>query len=212
MPLYNQSGYGSGKYGIADGGPIFSLPLGYYLNLVTSEYRPPLAPKFTAWLPVLLGPLDDATNVLATMTEAFDLNVAVGAQLDILGNNNGISRTVPFQPSGGASPVLDDNTYRLLIRATIAQNRWDGELTSLQQIWKQLFPGGTITIIDNQNMTAVIILSGVFTAIIQDLITNGLIIPKPETVQYTYTFATLPLFGYDENDAFIAGYDAGHWT
>lgn len=210
MPLYNQSGYGSGKYGIADGGPIYSLPMGYYLNLLTSEYRP--TPLFNAWLDDLLTPLDDITTCIATFNEAFDLDTAIGAQLDILGSILGQARRVNFQPSGGASAILIDSDYRTLLIAKQALNQWDGRQPSLQPIWQNLFPGGKIIIDDQQNMTAIVVMSGVFTAIIQDCIANGLVIPRPETVEYTYAFSDLPLFGFDQDNSFVAGFDKGHFV
>jgi hypothetical protein len=208
MPLYSQSGYGSGRYGIADVGPLYSLPLSYYLSLLTSEYR--LAPNLNAWVQAILEPLDDATNCIQTITPAFDLDTATGVQLEVVGAIIGQAQTVSFQPRDGVSPVLDTETYRLLLRASIAQNQWDGTVSSLQPIWQTLFPGGTIRIVDNQNMSATIVMSGVFSSIVQDLISNGLIVPRPQGVEYTYTFAELPLFGTDENNGFIAGVDLGH--
>lgn len=210
MPLFNQNGYGSGRYGLADNGPIYSLPIDYYLNLYTSMYK--LAPKMLAFTRVLLTPLDDISNCLNTFTEAFDLDLAIGAQLNFLGQDVGASRVTPFQPSDGVSPILDDDTYRLLIKATIANNMWDGTQTSLSAIWQTLFPGGTIVIDDQQNMTAIVVMSGSFSSIIKDLIVNDLIVPRPETVQYTYTFAQLPLLGFDQNNGFIAGLDQGHFV
>jgi hypothetical protein len=117
---------------------------------------------------------------------------------------------VNFQPSGSVSPILDDATYTLLIQATIANNQWDGTESALYPIWAQLFPGGSITIVDNQNMTCDIVLTGTFTSIIQDLITHGYIVPRPEAVLYNYVFGDLPIFGTDENNSFIAGVDLGH--
>ena len=208
MPLYGQSGYGSGKYGVAETGPIYSLSIYYYLNLLTSEYR--LAANLNSWLFDLLSPLDDTTNMISQMTEAFDLGFATGEQLDILGQIVGVSRTVGFQPSYGVSPILDDVTYSLLIQATIANNQWDGTESELYPIWASLFPGGTIIINDNQNMTCTIVLTGSFTSIVQDLIVNGYIVPRPEGVEYTYLFGDMPIFGTDENNSFIAGVDLGH--
>ena len=210
MPLYGQSGYGTGKYGIADSGPVYSLPLSYYLNLVTSEYK--LAPNFLANLTSSIKLFEDVMTCNTSMTPAFDLDAAAGVQLDTLGVIAGVGRVVPFQPSGGVSPVLDDTTYRLLIKATIAANQWDGTQSSLYPIWKQLFPSGNITIVDNQNMSATIVLSGAFTSINKDLISNGFIVPRPEGVSYTYTFSTQPIFGLDENNSFIAGLDLGHFA
>ena len=210
MPLYGQSGYGSGKYGVADGGPIYSLSLYYYLALVTSEYR--MATNFLANLTSSIQLFEDVMTCNGLMTEAFDLGSAAGVQLDVLGQIAGVSRTVNFQPSDSVSPVLDDTTYRILIQATIAANQWKGTQSELYPIWQTLFPGGRIVIQDEQNMSCVIILSGVFTSIVQDLITHGYIVPRPEAVNYSYTFSTLPVFGTDESNAFIAGVDVGHLT
>ncbi len=209
MPLWGEGGYGTGLYGVPDtGGPVYKEPLAYYLSLVTSQYR--LSPNFNQWLFLAMQPIDDLTNALADYSSSFDLDYAVGQQLDWNGILIGCSRTVGFEPSDGVSPVLDDNTYRILLKARIAWNQWDGKIASMYPIWKSLFSSGTIIVHDNQDMTATIILAGTFTSIIQDLITNGYIIPRPEGVQYTYSFGTLPIFGADENNAFIAGADLGH--
>lgn len=208
MPLYGQSGYGSGKYGIADNGPVGKLFLGYYLNLFTSQYK--LSPKFMSWAQKAWQPIDDLTSCLISLSSNYILTYAIGVQLDELGLSIGVSRTVGFQPSGGVSPILDDDTYRLLLLATIARNTWDGKLVSLYAIWQSLFPSGRLIINDNQNMTATIILSGTFTTILLDLIENGYIIPRPEGVLYTYATSTLPIFGADLNNSFVAGADIGH--
>lgn len=197
--------YGSGAYGAA---PIEMLELGYYQNLVTSEYRN--SPKFLAFLTVLLQKFDDISQCLVAMDQAFDIDNAVGPQLDLVGSIVGASRTVGFQPSGGVSPILDDDTYRIYIKAVAGANSWDGTIGGLQGIWKMLFPSATIIIGDNQNMTATIFLFGSFTSIEQDLIANGYIVPRPQAVLYTYIFPTgLPVFGCDLNNALVAGVDIG---
>jgi hypothetical protein len=193
--------------------PIQILPIGYYSNLLTSEYRN--STQFNKWLGVVLNIANDISNCLASITSAFDLDTAIGAQLDTLGliiTGNPAARIVPFQPTNGVSPVLDDTTFRLLLKATIANNTWDGKISSLYGIWSNLFPGGQITIIDNQNMTADIILTGNFTSIISDLIVNGLIVPRPQAVAYTYLFGDLPLFGFGPNTQYVAGFGLGHWS
>ena len=192
--------------------PQQALNAGYYLDLLTSEYRPYYAPQFNQWLLAVLYIAQDISNCLQAMSGAFDLNYAIGAQLDILGQIVGVGRVVPFQPSGGVSPVLDDATYRTLIKATIANNQWDGKIGSLYPIWTTLFPGGQITIIDNQDMTADILVTGTFTSILQDLITHDMIIPRPQAVLYDYIFGGVPFFGFDRNDAYVAGWDTGKWS
>lgn len=206
-PTFGTSGFGLGGYGNQ---PLETLPIGYYIGLLTHQYVN--SPKLNALLYVLLKKFDDVSQCLVQMDTAFDLDIAVGVQLNALGAIAGANRTVGFQPSGGVSPVLDDTTYRLYIKAKIAANQWDGTITTLYPIWQQLFPGGNLIIADNQNMTATIFVSGSFTSIIQDLITNGYIIPRPEGVQYTYSFADLPAFGFDLDNAFIAGFDVGKFS
>lgn len=206
-PTYGTQGYGSGGYGNA---PIENLPLGYYLSILTSQYANSV--KLNALLKVLLRKFDDVSQVLVRMDTALDLDVAVGAQLDMLGAVAGANRTVGFQPRNGVSPTLDDPTYRIYIKAKIAQNQWDGTIGNLYPIWQALFPGGSIIILDNQNMTADLTLIGAFTSITQDLITNGYIVPRPEGVLYTYLFGELPFFGFGSSPGFIAGFGEGHWV
>ncbi len=296
-PGYGAGGYGQGGYGNQ---PIETLPIGYYLALLTSQYQPPSSPKLNALLYVLLKKFDDVSQCLVKFDTAFDLDSAVGVQLDALGQIAGVSRVVGFNPTGsgtvlnialtnggggylvagdvvvtitggggsgatahvsalspggrgallsvvvddpgsgytttpvvtlsapppgmyaaqayavatiGSSPVLDDETYRLLIKAKIAQNQWDGTIDSLYFIWKSLFPTGGIVIADNQNMTATIYLSGGFSSIVQDLIVNGYIVPRPEGVLYTYVFAELPVFGFGEhNTSYVAAWGVGKWA
>lgn len=206
-PGWGTGGWGQGGWGNE---PVESLPIGAYLALLTSEYR--LSPKLKALLLMLLQKADDITRCLAQFDFLMDLDNATGELLDMLGSIVGASRTVSFQPSNGVSPILDDTTFRTLIYAQIAQNHWDGTIGSLQAVWQQLFPGGKIIIADNQNMTATVIVTGSFTSITLDLIRNGYICPRPQGVLYTYDFGTLPAFGFDSNNAYVAGFDTGHFV
>lgn len=191
--------------------PLTALPLSYYEARLTHEYSAPNSPNLNALLGALLGKFNDVTTCLASFQTVLALSTAVGAQLDFLGSIVGASRTVGFQPSNGVSPVLDDPTYRLYIQAVIGQNQWDGTIDGLYPLWAALFPGGSIVIEDNQNMTASVVLTGGFTSIVKDLITNGYIVPRPEGVQYTYSFGTLPYFGFGYVSGYIAGFGTGYW-
>ena len=102
---YGTGGYGQGGYGNQ---PIEVLPLGYYQWLLTSQYVN--SPKLNALLYVLLKKFDDVSQCLVKFDTAFDLDSAVGPQLDALGAIAGALRTVGFQPSGGVSATLDDDT------------------------------------------------------------------------------------------------------
>jgi hypothetical protein len=157
-----------------------------------------------------LGFLNDTSLCLVSFVEAFDLPQASGAQLDIMGTIVGVSRTVPFQPSNSVSPVLDDATYRILLQASIFNNQWDGTLGSLNAFWPTLFSGGSISIDDGMNMTATVFVTGALSSILTDLISNGFLVPRPQGVLYTYVLGTLPAFGVDFNNAYVAGVDYGH--
>lgn len=193
--------------------PIIAMKqsMQYYLSLFTSQYR--MSAKLNAWQTVLLTPIDDLTTCMEQFNAAYDLDVAIGNQLDVLGQLIGVSRTLPFQPSKGVSPILDDTTYRLLLRATLARNTWNGKTSSLYPIWQSLLPGATLLIQDNQNMTCNIIYGGDLSSIETDLITHGMIVPRPEGVLYNYGASTgEPFFGFDRNDAVVAGFDTGNFT
>jgi uncharacterized protein DUF2612 len=219
------SGFGAGGFGVGGFGnqPLETLPIGYYTGLVTHEYVN--SPKFNALLYTLLKKFDDVSQCLVQMDTSLNLALATGASLDMLGTTPGAKRTLPFQPSFGVSPVLDDTTYRTYIQAKIAQNQWDGTITSLYRIWKSLFPAVSIIIADNQNMSATLFIGGLPSSIIIDMIAgyavngstsgvvqNGLIVPRPEGVQYNFELGSLPAFGFDLDNAYVAGFDVGKWS
>ena len=158
----------------------------------------------------LLGPLQDAADCADLLYEDFDLETAVGDQLDTLGAILGINRTVSFEPTD-ASPILNDETYRIVLKAKIVRNHWNGQIGTLKAAWDILFPGQALLITDNQDMTMDVMIIGDFTTLIQDLITNGYIVPKPQGVETNYGFPVLPSFGYDLDTDYVAGYESGSW-
>lgn len=184
--------------------PNFSLD--YYLSLATGEYR--ASPMFMAWLTANLQLFQDVLNCVQGFTADLDIDQAVGPQLDTLGLILGQPRTLSFQPSDSVSPVLDDSDYRLLLQATVQRNHWNGLLLSLRAIWNDLFPSGILLFTDNQNMSVNFYIAAPFTSIIEDLINNDLILPRPQGVQYIFSFAALPLLGFDFDNGTIAGWAA----
>lgn len=212
-----------------------SRPLSYYQDLITSEQRD--KPNFMSKLTANLQQGTDATNLLDNIYQCFDLdNINIenplfipsyitgyvssvsiihltnGAQLDILGSLIGMSRIVDFNPADGSSSTLTDADYKTILKAKIAKNIWSGQIADLVQLWQILFPGTLIFVTDNQNMTMTVMLAGSFTAMTQDLITHGYIVPKPAGVGINYVYGHLPVFGYDSQDGYITGYDVGWWS
>lgn len=132
-----------------------------YTGLVTSEHAD--KPKFIATLSALAQCFVDLQNTVLAIPDGFDLDQAIGVQLDAVGLWVGVSRNVntplsgvyfsldvdglgfdqgvwkgPFDPDSGVVS-LDDDTYRLLIRAKIGANHWDGTLGTSAAILNSIF-------------------------------------------------------------------------
>lgn len=210
-----------------------------YTDLITSQHNK--RQKFMAVVETLAQPMVDLQNLLSSMPDRFDLDNAVGDQLDTIGIWVGISRNVPvpltdvyfsldidglgfdqgswkgpFDPDTGLTR-LDDETYRLAIRAKIGANHWDGTLESSKAILDSIFGGGTFVFIqDNQDMSMTIGIAGVVpSAVFLALLANGLIPLKPEGVRINIVIVTTvdgaPIFGFDMSNNLVAGFDAGAW-
>jgi hypothetical protein len=128
----------------------------------------------------------DRRNLLASIPALYDIDNAVGQQLDRVGEWVGISRNLPihltgvyfsfdtsgvgfdqgtwfgpFDPSTGLTALPDDQ-YRILLYAKIAANNWDGTVPGAYAAWNTIFEplGYSILISDNQDMTMDIVLVG----------------------------------------------------
>lgn len=183
-----------------------------YTSLITSEHAD--KPLFIAVVSLLVQQAVDNQAVLQQMQTLFDLDTAVGTQLDAIGIWVGFSRYVFVNPTLGTI-TLDDSDYRTLLRARILRNHWDGTNSQLQVILANIFPGTGITMfaIDNQDMSMdIFITAGTLTPTQIALIESGLLIPRPEGVLIAgYAYLTGPLFGLDFENAAIAGLDVGEF-
>ncbi|WP_304067676.1 DUF2612 domain-containing protein [Megamonas hypermegale] len=182
----------------------------YYLNLIPSEHR--LSPNFINWLTFGIQKLQDDNSSALDIINAFDLDTATGTQLDIIGTLVGISRQLDFQPRSDISSVLDDVYYRLLLRARIVWNQWKGTIKELYEAWQVIFPAGNLLIMDNQDMSMDIVVSGNFSVMERELINNGLIVPKSEGVRINYIIieenSNLPVFSYGYDNEILGGYNS----
>lgn len=183
----------------------------YYVDLFTGEYQN--SPKLLAFAEQTYQLFRDVQDALENLDPAFDLDLAVGVQLDVLGEIVGVPREVPFQPSYGVSPILEDETYRVLLKATIGRNHWLGAQTSLEPLWANIFPDSIIAIHDNHYMDMDVFLEfPSLSSIFLDLIEHGYIVPRPEGVlQRVYEIPPKPLFGFDYDDPYVSGFDKGNW-
>jgi len=178
-----------------------------YLNLITSEHRS--QPNFISFASI---PLETKMDIAAIdFIAAFDLDTAAGVQLDTLGVILGRTRTLKYQPSSG-SPTLSDDNYRLVLRAKILQNLWDGTTETALNDWQTIFPSALLVIKDNQDMTMQVTVIGITDTFIREMVSNGLVVPKPEGVGITYVFANSYVFGYGPETNIVKGYGQGEWV
>jgi hypothetical protein len=166
-----------------------------YTSLITSQHAN--KPKFAATVALLansVGTIGDAAQSLITL---FDLDSAVGEQLDQIGVWVGVSRrlSVPITglffswdttglgwdegqwrgPNDATSQLaeLDDASYRQLLKVIILANHWDGTMVQYQKILQAFLPNSSIFAVDNQNMTMSIYVSGPPLTALQQAVVNG---------------------------------------
>lgn len=148
-----------------------------YLDLITSEHAS--SPKFVAMISVIAQPFADGQQLLAGIPNDFDLDNAIGVQLDITGQWIGRTRQVrepitgvyfsfdtaglgfdqgtwfgPFNPPDAVIQLPDD-AYRTLLRATAVANQWNGSIPNAYDAWDILFAGTgfQVIIVDHDDMT-----------------------------------------------------------
>lgn len=180
-----------------------------YLDLITSEHRD--KPKYQSFVSLLLVPIINLQKINHEMMSMLDLNKSTGKQLDLIGNILGLPRQVNFQPTDGSSAILNDDYYRLILKAKVAKNQWDGTKQGLYNLWANLFPNNPILIVDRQNMSVTVAVVGLSDQLSRDLIAHGYIVPKSVGVLYEYGFTNRPIYSQDLDTEWLKGFDEGYW-
>jgi Protein of unknown function (DUF2612) len=148
--------------------------LSFYLGKITPEFAGDA--NLIAELSLVLQPFVDAQALINSIPGLFDLDVAVGVQLDATGLWAGITRNVPIPVpnpffsfdttglgfdqgfwqgpfDGIALASLDDTTFRRLIRAKIKANNCNGLQSSILACLTTFFdptdfPGTLVAVYD----------------------------------------------------------------
>lgn len=207
-----------------------------YKKLIPTANRQ--KPKFSTTVDLITDPLLKIQHSITPPD--FDIDTAVGAQLNIIGEWVGVSRfiTVPLfiffsfdtrnqgfddgiwhgkYDSDKELKELDDNNYRILLKAKIAANHWNGTNETLPEIYKRIFEntGTRVFHIDHFDMSMSIYFVGeVLNPVLKSIILNGYLSIKPVGVRikhYTVSQDNTALFGFDINNEYIAGFDCGSW-
>ncbi|MFV0843582.1 DUF2612 domain-containing protein [Klebsiella quasipneumoniae] len=136
-------------------------------------------PKFFTHVDLSTRPLSDVSDAMTRLIPDFDIDTAIGVQLDVVGEWVGRSRRVatpitgiyfswdtervgwdqgvwqgPYDPNDGFID-LSDEIYRLMLKVKVAINNWDGQNDSLPPILDAaLYESGIrMAIVDNQDMS-----------------------------------------------------------
>ena len=219
-----------------------------YTDLITNYHA--TKPKFFDHVDLSTRPLIDITGATRGLVSAFDIDTAVGVQLDTLGLWIGRSRIVsqpisgvyfswdtdglgydqgvwqgPYDPGEGYT-TLSDETYRIILKAKIAINNWDGRNDSLPPILDAVTAGSGLRmqIVDNQDMTISVWVFPetdvsnasleLIAAIKQGYLTvkaAGVWAGDIQTPSVLTPLVGSKFFGFDMDNEYIAGFDDGAW-
>lgn len=178
-----------------------------YRTFITSQYQN--SQKFLDWIDILIAKVKDIADIANGLNLAFDIDIAVGPQLDTLGVIIGLPRAVSitlpnlfFSWYDGHSPtetlgwgqgswrgpkektsvmsLLPDDAYRQLLKFKILQNKWKGTADELYRAWDEIFEGEDLTLRIVDNQDMSI-----------SLYITGYLIPA--TIQYVLLGNYLPL-------------------
>ena len=153
-----------------------------YLNKITWEHQG--KPKYEATISASVQPIAEITEFLRVLYEKFDLDTAVGVQLDAVGVRVGRNRFInspilyfsveiegeginegnlkgPFDPLYGQH-ALADEPYRQVLRAVIEANNWNGSIPQAYHCYETLYINNinTVLIQDYGDMSMAIVLYG----------------------------------------------------
>lgn len=212
-----------------------------YLSLIPPQNA--AQPHFIATVSAALQAWLDTQSTLVGMLPGFDLDTAVGAQLDVVGEWVGGSRRLATPITGvyfafddtiktgfdsgvwlgpgnsaSALSLLDDETYRLILRLKIAANNWDGTLGGAQGIMNALSSANAYVFLqDNFDMSMTVGLSGVIpSALFVEILKQANSWLRPAAVKLAGVNVTSvsggTVFGFDTNNVFIKGFDTGVWS
>ena len=214
-----------------------------YTELITNYHA--TKRLFVQHIDLSTRPLTDASTTLNYLITAFDIDAAQGTRLDILGEWIGRSRYVatpisgiyfswdtdgigydqgvwqgPYDPDNGYT-ALSDETYRIILKAKIAINNWNGQNDTLPTILESALAGSGLSmqIVDNQDMTISIWvfpeidISRISLELIA-AIKQGYLTVKAAGVgagDIQTPSAGSRFFGFDMDNDYIAGFDNGAW-
>lgn len=165
----------------------------YYADLLILQYK--TQPKARATIKALTEKVVD-DGLLLDVINGFNLQTAVGKQLDILGKYIGLSRNVRKEVNSPSTVILTDEQYRLLLQLKLVCNTSYSSTSQIRSALYQLFPND-IRIFDDRTMQLEYQLSSRFDGLEQIIIEEELL-PFPMGLGFNVVIVPdlLNLYGY----------------
>ena len=165
----------------------------YYADLLILQYK--TQPKARATIDAIVEQAV-ADGVLYKVIDGFNIDTAVGKQLDILGKYIGLNRTVKVNIGSTNTNILTDEQYRLLLKLKLISNTNFSSTSQIRSALYQLFPND-IRLFDLRNMTYEYQLSSTFNDLVNVIIAEELL-PSPMGIGVLIDVVPdlLKLYGY----------------
>lgn len=143
---------------------------------IYAQYRD--KPNLVAWLQITASLANQIEAVFGKIITSYDIDVIVGVQLDVVGRIVGVTRNY----DGG---TMDDDTYRLILKARIVKNVSDTTLDGVILGLGFIVGFGDIRVIDTEDMAFSVEFGQPLTTLQRTVITNFDIVPKPQGVEFS---------------------------
>jgi len=210
-----------------------------YLNLLILQYSD--LPKAEQTITALIAKYEEVYNVILQFEEAFDVDTAVGVQLDTIGKVVGLNRTVPdvipkvyfgFADTPNTDTFskapffrtfdntltdtqLNDSDYRFFIKAKIAKNVVTAKMIdddlSIQDAIAFMF-GDAAYVSDNQDMTMTLYIDETYPTRLLTFLSALNLIPRPQAVGIKYAIIiSSKTFGFNNNPNAV-GFEQGKFA
>ena len=178
----------------------------YYTNLLIKQYNN--KPKAKATIELLIkNSLLLYVNILNKFIEAFNINIATGKQLDIIGSIAGINRI----HNDETTELIDDDTYRILVKMKLINNY---SMNSIKSIVDGVynFLNDKLVFVNNTNMTISYIIFGEKenSNIIKIITKDRSILPAPAGVYVNYIIRITDnkIFSFNGIQDFTVGFSS----
>lgn len=178
----------------------------YYAKLLILQY----VGKPKAFATIKQTALPFIMDQLPTQVQdAFNINTAIGVQLDVLGKYAGVTRT--GYDLNGNLVILDDANFRSLIKLAIVKNNSGSSLADIQALI-HLYFANEIFVFDNLNMQmSYLISSSVGSQDLVELFVTEGVLPKPMgvTLSSLVFIPSISLFGFTNYLFSYAAWNSG---